>query len=1515
MWEHISFQEGSELLVLGEAVGSVVVKRLDAAQADNDNILATILSTASNYPAESVSITHPHGPTQETLYQDVLRQAGIRPFDVDYIEMHGTGTQAGDAVEMSSISNVFAPATPSRPADQPLYVSATKANLGHGEAASGVTALIKTLLVLREQKLPIHVGIKGAVNHTFPDLDARNIKIPREVLAFPSPSPKRRRRLLVNNFSAAGGNTALVLEEPIEYHSHNAITDLRPDHVINITAKTSTALRKNTQKLIEYLDSNGDIRLTDLSYTTTVRRIQHPIRLSLVASTISQLKRQLAQSLEKADFNAPQKRPGRGDVTFAFTGQGSLYSSLGKDLFESSSQFRGDLTRFDKISQGHGFPSFLPVIDGSVENVHSLRPVQTQLAITATQMALSRLWESWGIRPNIVIGHSLGEYAALYASEVLTISDTLYLVGQRAMILEELCTMRTHSMLAAHITTEAAKQVLGKTFEDMEVTCINGPEDTVLSGPVPAVEEAERKLKSNGTKCTILEVPFAFHSSQVDPILEPFEKAASLVNFMKPKIPIISPLLGSTVKADGVVGPSYLKRHAREPVNFHKAIKACESEGLTSTGSVWLEVGPHPLCLGMIKASLGFNIQGLATLRNNENPWTTACKSLAQMSILGFDVIWKEYHRDFEAGQRLLVLPTYAFEEKNYWIEYKNDWLLTKGVTNDRHNPPIIAGPATTTVQKLISQEARDGKVSLVFETDLADPAMHAAIVGHLINGTGLCPASVYADMALTIGDYIRREYDLQVQATGINVLDMEIPKPITVSQTRPDRPDLVRISASANLGNGQVDIEYGRYSTSTNKLDPGAKCIVQFGDSKKWLDQWARTAYLVRKRIDSLENGVQQGTTHKIFRGMVYKLFANLVHYKPEYQGMHEVLLDSDALESAAVLKLYDGNDAGKFFFSPFWIDSFAHLAGFVMNANDTSDSSKTVYISHGWESMRFAEEIDPKKTYRVHVKMQPLGKSMVAGDMSIFQGDTMVGMIGDLKFQQVPRPLLDSMLPSPSAHDIPQSRTEASPKPLPKKATSGPASADASQKIIDIIADEIGTPASEWSDDSAFNELGVDSLLSLTILSKLRENLQQNIPQNLFHDFPTVGALRRHFQIANGSDDGCSSTDETPNSTDVETPESLEDPEPAIADDTISIIRSTIAEQIGIEVEELLAANDFTEFGVDSLMSLSILGALREKTGLTIPRDAISEDMSMSNLEKTLVPSSATANPSKARPKQTNPSSKPEASLSFLLQGSQKSALKTIFLFPDGSGSATSYDKLPKIADNICVFGLNSPFLRVTNEYTTSVEGIAAIWVEEIRKKQAEGPYNLAGWSAGGYYAYEAAKQLIAASEKVESLILIDSPCRLVFEPIPLDLLDYLSKNGLMGADPKKATPAWLVEHFSSTIKAVEKYKPTPIEPTKVPNTFIIWASEGVVEDLDAAETELDLSIKVTKFMLQRKDAGGPQGWEQLLSSEAIKTATTDGTHFTLVQPPNCESLSRLIGDAVAIDPSQRKCNWRSA
>lgn len=735
-----TFDDAADGYCRGESVASIVIKRLDAAKADNDNILAVILGAGTNYSAFAASITQPHGPTQEILYRKVLNQAGLHPFDVDYIEMHGTGTQLGDAVEMSSVSNVFAPVSTRRPANRPLLVGTVKPNIGHGESASGITSLIKALLILREQKVPPHIGIKsGVLNHTFTDLQIRNVHIPQKTTAFPRDS-SRKRRLMINNFGAAGGNSAFILEEGPTDESRG-IVDSRLDHVISITAKTPFSLQQNIDNLISYLEKYPEVSLSDLSYTTTARRVQHPLRVSAVASNVTELRARLVQLSDTGvSKSAGAKLPG---VAFAFTGQGSVYLSLGQQLFETSSQFRADLIRFDQISQGYDFRTFLPVIDGSALDLDKLSPTQTQLALVSVQIALTRLWASWGIKPNLVLGHSLGEYAALCVSGVLSISDTLYLVGIRASFLETLCTKNTHSMLAIHTSLDNIKSVADGKLGRLELACVNGPEDIVLSGLIEDIQELSQHLKMHGFKCTILKVPFAFHSSQTDPILDSFEEAARSVRFLRPKVSVVTTLLGIVVDETDIFGPSYLRRHAREPVNFDGAIRQSCLDGLVDTQTLWLEIGPEPVCLAMVKSILGGEIKAFPTLRKSENPWKTSAKTISALHSLGFDITWKEYHRDFESGQRLLHIPSYAFDEKNYWIDYDNDWLLFKGkdVVDNKEAPRIRSGPATTTVQNLITEEFKDEKPFVVFESDMSEPKLNALIAGHSLNGLALCPS------------------------------------------------------------------------------------------------------------------------------------------------------------------------------------------------------------------------------------------------------------------------------------------------------------------------------------------------------------------------------------------------------------------------------------------------------------------------------------------------------------------------------------------------------------------------------------------------------------------------------------------------------------------------------------------------------------------------------------------------------------------------------------------------------
>lgn len=1524
-----TFDDAADGYCRGEAVATVVVKRLSDAKADNDKVLAVILAAGTNYSAASASITHPHGPTQETLYRRLLNEAGLHPFDVDYVEMHGTGTQAGDAAEMSSVSNVFAPASPGRPKEHPLWLGAVKSNIGHGESASGVTALIKSLLVVRAQRIPPHVGIKsGVINHTFPDLKERQIKVALDGPgAFPC-GQARKRRFMVNNFGAAGGNTALLLEEAPDKPGDPSF-DHRPDHIVTISAKTPKSMKGNVQNLVTYLENHPEVSLSDLSYTTTARRTHFTQRISAIASSTSQLKDHLTTTLT-AELKKTSKAP---NVVFTFTGQGSLYVPLARDLFDSSKQFRSNILRFNQICLDYGFPSFLPVIEPSSGDMDGLDPIQTQLAITSVQMSLYRLWTAWGVNPAAVIGHSLGEYAALFAAGVLSANDTLYLVGKRAGLLEKMCTQGTHCMLSAHADLSSLKKHLGSLLDELEVACVNGPADTVLSGRVEVVHEARDKLKTLAVKCVVLNTPYAFHSAQVDPVLQPFETFARGVRYMAPELPVLSPLLGAVVRESGVLGPSYLRRHAREAVDFAAALKAAQHEGLSGKDTAWIEIGPKPVCLGMIKATLGDESRTLYSLRQNENPWSSAAKTLGCLYNWGYEINWNEYHRDFEHAQDLLHIPTYAFDEKNYWIAYKDDWALRKGDDMAKRlisTAPTEASKITTTVHRLLSRHRRDANVMLTFETDLSEPALHETISGHKINGLALCPAGVYADMALTVADFIRKEYTFNVPATGIDVTDMTIMGPVTVPVPRVATPQLLQVSATANLDSGKVLIEFKNQCPRTKNFNvSNAKCQVVYGSEKAWLQQWSRSAYLVRKRIQDLERGVATGTANKMLKKMAYHLFSQLVDYNPVYQGMEEVVVDTEELEATAMVKFSDSGDIGdNFFASPLWIDNLAQIAGFVMNGIGATDSQAGVYISHGWGSLQLAMPLDAKRSYKVHVKMQSLEKSLMAGNVSIFQDDVMVGMIGDVMFQNVPRSLLSTMLaPHPrSGSSLPARTTPASvvskapsdrcrpevgtqrdevhTSTLPKRT---PPEATQTGQVLKVVAEEIGVDLSELKDDSDFANLGVDSLLSLTILSKIRETVGIDLPQSTFADCETVGDLKSLLgDTSSTSDMSSESSLETPPDSGLQTPALVAEPATIAANgDMIEALHATLAEQIGIDVEELVATDDLSALGVDSLMSLSIVAALREKMGISVPQDMLVENTSLKGIKAALnlSPSPALAPAPSATgslklESRSRTSSNSRAAKSFLLQGNPKTASKTMFLFPDGSGSATSYRRLPDIAANTCVYAIDSPFLKHPAEYTCSLIEASVIMANEVLTRQSQGPYILAGWSAGGMYAYEAAKHLISAGETVSKLILVDSPCRTDYGPMPQDVLEYVSKSGVIaGEGANTGAPEWLVRHFQSTIRAVKQYSPQSFNKDNSPSTYVIWASRGVFEDWPQAELAgLDLSDAVASWLLKPKTDPGANGWDKLLSAEKMKCCSVDGNHFSMVHPPYVSILTTI-------------------
>lgn len=1524
-----TFDNDADGYCRGDGVGTLILKRLEDAEADNDRILGVILDTATNHSADAVSITHPHAPTQEILFKRVMNNAGVDPHDVCYVEMHGTGTQAGDGSEMRSVTNVFAPVSRKGTRQKSLHLGSVKSNIGHGEASSGVTALIKCLLMMQKNRIPPHCGIKKIINQGFPqDLMARNVHIAFKSTPFAAEGGAPR-RIFVNNFSAAGGNTAMLLEDAQSRYLPG--DDPRSDFVIAVSAKSKSSLGANLMRLIQFIDRNDSVRLADLSYTTTARRIHYNHRVAFSCDNLSTARQILASKLDDTIDPVPNTKP---NVVFLFTGQGSHYKHLAKQLYEHSSQFREDLVTFDSIGYNQGFPSFLPlVLDDS--DLKAASPVVFQLGLCCIQMALTRLWASWGVEPNVVMGHSLGEYAALNAAGVISASETIHLVGERARLLQELCCAGSHAMLAVKASHASVQEAIAKVPR-AEVACINAPQETVLGGTVADIDRAGDELRARGIKCTKLNTQFAFHSAQVNPILSQFEKIASSVVFHNPKIPIISPLLSTVLNTSDSIDAEYLSNHARGAVNFFGALEAAAQQLETEINdqTVWLELGPHPVCSAFVKSGLGQNTKILSSLNKHLTPYKSISESLAFLHTSGFAVNWNDYHRDFVEKLQVLDLPTYAFDNKNYWIDYVGDWNLHKGHSDRLAILPDVVTPtlSTTTVQKVISEVIETDKATMVIESDVSRPDLLAAISGHLVNGTALCPSSIYADMALTVGDYLYKVLRPNDPAASMNVCDMEVFKPF-IADTSGNGTQVLRLSTCLDLVLGQADLVYSS-GTVKNEVKH-AKCHIKFGSGSAWLAEWQRSAYLINGRINSLRKDAAAGNAHTMLRGMAYKLFCALVDYDPKYRGMKEVILDSPQLEATSQVVFQTTEADGTFFCSPYWIDSVAHLAGFVVNANDSLDSSKQVYISHGWETMRFAEPLSATKTYRSYVKMQPADGNMVLGDVYVFDQDRIIGMVGALKFQCIPRQLLNTFLPPKGIPSLPKPAASKAPrsvkgpvsivkssktlqvKPL-KLETSKPSIA---ARAFGIIAAEIGIKVHELTDVTEFASMGVDSLLSLAITGRFREELEIEVQSSLFIDYPSVSTMRQFLNQLSAAEigellDDSSAGDLTPSveSYAESTPDDISSAptSPGSPSDvnTLSVLlRETIACEMGVEIAEVVAATDLTSLGLDSLMSLSILGILREKTGMPLSADLLLENLNIVTIEKVLgigpveVVLKATPSILVEGVRNSPKIGKPERlASSVLLQGSPKTASKTFWLVPDGGGSATSYTSLLDISREVAVWGLNSPYMKTPEEYDCGVVGMASMFIKEIQRRQPHGPYNLGGWSAGGVIAFEIVRQLTDDYETVDVLTLIDSPCPLIIEPLPSSLHRFFGSIGLLG-DGEGALdklPPWLLPHFAASVQALSTYTARRIDPARTPKVFTIWCEDGVCKCPDDPRPD-PYPYGHAQWLLENRSDFGPNLWDEYLDRSKIVSRQMCGNHFSMMRKPCVGKLTEFLREAL--------------
>ncbi len=670
-----TFDAKADGFVRAEGCGVVVLKRLSDALADEDPILALIRGSAVNQDGRSSGITVPNKLAQEAVIREAVTRAGVEPAQVSYVEAHGTGTPLGDPIEVRALAAVLGEG---RAADRPFMIGSVKTNMGHLEAAAGVAGLMKVVLALGHREIPPHLHLTElnpyiAWNHM-------RVVIPTELT--PWLAVDGRRIAGVSSFGASGTNAHVVLEEAPAREPVPATVE-RPRQLLTLSAKSEAALRELAGRYARHLEGESGVSLGDVCFTANAGRSHLAHRMAIPAATVREAAERLL-AVAAGELPAGVRRghirgTDRPKVAFLFTGQGSQYVGMGRELYQTQPTFRRALERCAEVLRGEMERPLLEVLyppegEGSPLD----ETAYTQPALFALEWALAELWRAWGVEPAVVLGHSVGEYVAACVAGVMSLEDGLRLIAARGRLMQAL--PRGGVMAAVQAGEERVAPVVAPWADEVAIAAVNGPDQVVLSGEGGAVDRVLRSLEAEGVKTRRLTVSHAFHSPLMELILGAFEEeVARGVEYRAPRVGWVSNVTGELVR--GPVDAKYWVRHVREPVRFAAGMTTLQGQGVRA----YVEVGPQPMLLGMGRECVGEGAAvWLPSLRKGREDWEQALDSLAALYAAGVPVDWAGFDRDYP--RRKLVLPTYPFERQRYWAE---------GVEPGRRESPSGRGEGT----------------------------------------------------------------------------------------------------------------------------------------------------------------------------------------------------------------------------------------------------------------------------------------------------------------------------------------------------------------------------------------------------------------------------------------------------------------------------------------------------------------------------------------------------------------------------------------------------------------------------------------------------------------------------------------------------------------------------------------------------------------------------------------------------------------------------------------------------
>ncbi|MBB5895104.1 SDR family NAD(P)-dependent oxidoreductase [Kutzneria kofuensis] len=696
-----------------EGIGMLLLERLSDAKRNGHEVLAVIRGSAINQDGASNGLTAPNGPSQQRVIQRALAVSGLTGADVDLIEGHGTGTRLGDPIEAQALLATYGQ---ERTEDDPVWLGSIKSNLGHAQAAAGVSGLIKVIMAVRNGVMPktLHV------DEPSPQVDwtAGAVKLLTEAREWKTSGPRRG---AVSSFGLSGTNAHVIVEQAPESTVVAATGHTTPVIPLVLSAKTAASLPDQAEKLRGFLATGVDLFDTGFSLATTRAQLEHRA-LVLANDRESALSALTALANGEESPNVVRGAKTDGQTAFLFTGQGSQRIGMGRELYEAYPAFA---QAWDEVVARLD-PELSTIVWGSDPEALN-QTGYAQPALFALEVALYRLVQSWGVRPDFLAGHSIGELAAAHVSGVLSLEDACKLVSARGRLMQAL--PAGGAMVAIQATEEEI------TLRDgVGIAAVNGPTSVVISGDEEAVLAIRAEFEALGRKTTRLKVSHAFHSPLMEPMLDEFRKVAESLTYGTPTIPVVTTSAGGGQWSE----PEYWVDHVREAVRFCDAVRSLEAQGVTK----YLEIGPDGVLTGMAQGCLtrDDDVFGagkavlLASLRKDRPEAHTL------LAAVGLDLDGKA----FFAGGRRVDLPTYAFQKRRYWLDMQAASVEdAAGLGQVAAQHPLLAA---------VVQSPETGGVTLTTRLSIDT---HPWLADHDVLGTVILPGTAYVELAVRAGEEV----------------------------------------------------------------------------------------------------------------------------------------------------------------------------------------------------------------------------------------------------------------------------------------------------------------------------------------------------------------------------------------------------------------------------------------------------------------------------------------------------------------------------------------------------------------------------------------------------------------------------------------------------------------------------------------------------------------------------------------------------------------------------------------